>query len=136
MKTVGIFLCLFLSIPFLSAQDENTLVRETVQKYIDGTAEGKPELISEAFHEDLNLYSIKDNNLKVLSGKTYISWYEDRKKRNRVGRIVSVDVTNDIALAEVEIKMPSYNKVYTDYLMLLKIEGTWKIVHKSYTLKE
>ena len=38
----------------------------------------------------------------------------------------------DAAIAKAEILIPNW-RVYTDYFLLLKYEGSWKIVHKSYT---
>ncbi|AXT49685.1 hypothetical protein D1818_02185 [Aquimarina sp. BL5] len=36
-------------------------------------------------------------------------------------------------MAKVEIDVPTRKRLYTDYMMLLKVEGKWKIIHKSYT---
>ncbi|MEO1437341.1 MAG: nuclear transport factor 2 family protein [Bacteroidota bacterium] len=48
--------------------------------------------------------------------------------------MLMVDQENDAATAKVEIKMGE--RLYIDYFLLLKLEGTWTIIHKSYTRKE
>lgn len=140
MKRFRNFLILLL-IPFAFSgysQSENgpteiKQIKSVLMDYIDGTAEGEPERIKNAFHSDLNLYTVDADSLKVTSGRKYISYFENRKKRNRVGSIVSIDYENDAAMAKIEILMPAMKRIYTDYLLLLKVNGKWKIIHKSYT---
>ena len=130
---------LFISFSFaLFAQtDQNPTeikaIKAVLMDYIDGTAEGEPDRIRNAFHSDLNLYTVDADSLKVLSGQKYISYFENRKKRNRIGEIISIDYENDAAMAKIEILMPAMKRIYTDYLLLLKVGGKWKIIHKSYT---
>ena len=54
---------------------------------------------------------------------------------SRIGRIISIDYEKDTAIAKAEILIPNW-RVFTDYFLLLKYEGSWKIVHKSYTWRE
>jgi len=35
-------------------------------------------------------------------------------------------------IAKAEIVIPNW-RIFTDYFLLLKYEGSWKIIHKSYT---
>ena len=118
----------------VSTQNADTRPIETVlMKYIDGTSQGKPELLQEAFYKSLNLYSRNaDGSLKVWDGQDYISRFEPGKPNNRVGRIISIDQEDDIAVAKVEIEIPG-SRIFTDYFLLVKYEGEWKIIHKSYT---
>ncbi len=114
---------------------EIQLITNTLMDYIEGTANGEPDRIKNAFHPDLNLYTVDEGNLKTRSGQRYISIFEDGKKRNRIGRIISIDFENDAAMAKIEVVMPDMKRVYTDYLLLLKLEAGWKIIHKSYTYR-
>ncbi|TBW26572.1 nuclear transport factor 2 family protein [Gramella sp. KN1008] len=118
---------------FSNAQSDLEQITETINHYMEGTSNGEPDRIKEAFHENLNLYSItEDQTLKTWNGKEYISIFKEGQKNNRVGRIISIDFENNAAIAKAEILIPG-KKLYTDYFMLLKIEGEWKIVHKAYT---
>ncbi|WP_430907454.1 nuclear transport factor 2 family protein [Maribacter sp. 2-571] len=116
-----------------NAQSELHAITDTLMDYIEGTANGEPERVKKAFHPELNLYSINKDSLKVWYGKAYIGGISKGKKSNRIGRIVSIDYENDAAMAKIEILMPNAKRIYTDYLMLLKYQGNWKIIHKSYT---
>ncbi|MEM6725325.1 MAG: nuclear transport factor 2 family protein [Bacteroidota bacterium] len=123
--------------PVLSAQakdKEKEAITSTLMHYIEGTSDGFPDRIKKAFHPDLNLYSVNaDGTLKTWNGKDYISRFKPGVKNNRVGKILMIDRENDAATAKVEIKMGE--RLYIDYFLLLKLEGTWTIIHKSYTRK-
>ena len=100
--------------------------------YIEGTANGEPDRVRRAFHEDLNLYSVKNDSLEVWKGKGYIDKIEVGKKNTRQGKIVMVDYEKDAAIAKIEILVPGW-RIFTDYLMLMKVKGNWRIIHKSFT---
>ena len=111
-------------------------IAATLTDYIEGTANGEPERLRRAFHPDFNLYAVDDKNkLLVRSGEKYISGVKQGEKSNRIGRIISIDYEKDAATAKVEIVIPKW-RVFTDYFLLVKYEGSWKIVQKSYTWRE
>ena len=64
--------------------------------------------------------------------KKYIDGVKRGEKTKRIGRIISIDVEHNAAMAKAEIVIPGY-RIFTDYFLLLRYEGSWKIVHKSYT---
>lgn len=116
-------------------QDEKTELTQiglVLNDYIEGTANGEPDRVRHAFHDDLNLYSVKNENLDVWRGKTYVDNIQTGKKNTRQGRIVSIDFEKDVAMAKIEILIPGF-RLFTDYLMLAKLKGSWKIIHKSFT---
>ena len=125
----------------INAQTENSKseieqITETLMNYIDGTANGEPDKLRKAFHPDFNLYTVTtEDSLRVRSGKKYVSNVKVGEKSNRIGRIISIDYEKDAAIAKAEIAIPNW-RIFTDYFLLLKYEGSWKIVHKSYTWRE
>lgn len=133
MKHLFILVVALLSGTISFAQSDKEQITETLLHYIEGTADGSPERIKKAFHKDLNLYSIANDTLSITSGKKYIGYFKEGEKRNRIGKIISIDVVNNAAMAKVEIDFPKGKRLYTDYMMLLKVKGEWKIIHKSYT---
>lgn len=126
---------------FSEAQTENseseiTQITETLMDYIEGTGNGQPERLREAFHPDFKLYTVtEEDSLRIRSGEKYISNVKEGEKTSRVGRIISIDYEKDAAIAKAEILIPGW-RVFTDYFLLLKYEGSWKIVQKSYTWRE
>lgn len=118
------------------SKSEIEQITETLMNYIDGTANGEPDKLRKAFHPDFNLYSVtKEDSLRIWSGKDYVGKIKEGEKANRIGRIISIDFEKDAAIAKAEIKIPNW-RIFTDYFLLLKYEGSWKIVHKSYTWRE
>ena len=127
----------FLFIQFnISAQTSDSAIAqitETIMNYIDGTANGDPEKLRKVFHPDFNLYAVTDkDSLLIRSGEKYISNIKPGEKVNRIGRVISIDVENNAAIAKAEIVIPGW-RIFTDYFLLMKYEGSWKIVQKSYT---
>lgn len=118
------------------SKSEIEQIAETLMDYIEGTANGQPERLRRAFHPDFNLYTVTtEDSLRIRSGEEYISNVKEGEKANRIGRIISIDYEKDAAIAKAEIIIPNW-RIFTDYFLLLKYEGTWKIVHKSYTWRE
>lgn len=132
-KILLIYTLVFFGIPFTHAQTERESITQTLNDYIEGTANGEPDRVKKAFHKDLNLYTVAGDSVKVWNGQNYISGIKEGNKSNRIGSIVSIDIENDAASAKIEILMPDRKRKYTDYLLLLKYQGQWKIIHKSYT---
>lgn len=116
--------------------DELPLITSTLMDYIDGTANGDPDQVRRAFHPDFNLYTVNDaDSLVVRSGAKYIDGIKVGEKNTRQGRIVSIDVEGNAAMAKAEIAIPGW-RIFTDYFLLLKYQGSWKIVQKSYSWRE
>lgn len=119
-----------------SQKTDTQQLTETLMDYMEGVANGEPARLRKAFHPDFKLYTVKqDDSLLIRSGEQYISNIKLGEKIPRQGRILSIDVENNVATAKVEIVMPKF-RVYTDYFLLVKYQGSWKIIQKSYTFKD
>ncbi len=116
--------------------DELPAIRQALYDYMDGTAHSKPQPLARAFRPDFNLYYIKSGAVTVINGQQYLNNFNEGKSYNRIGKILSVDFEGDAALAKLQILMPDRDRIAIDYLLLLKLNGQWKIVHKSFTTKQ
>lgn len=110
-------------------------ISEILLDYIEGTANGEPERLRRAFHNEFNLYTVSKDTLWIRSGQQYISNIKVGESSNRIGKIISIDLEKDAAIAKVEILIPNW-RIFTDYFLILKYHGVWKIVQKSYTWKD
>ena len=135
MKKVILIIFLIFSVSNCNAQSEIEQINSVLYDYIEGTANGEPDRLREAFDEDFNLYFVREDSLQVWSGKKYIDNVKQGQKSNRIGKVLSIDFEGDTAVAKIEILMPARKRIYTDYLMLLKVNKQWKIIHKSFTFK-
>ncbi len=136
MKTTLLITAFFcFTIVSFAQESEKELIQATLHNYIEGSTNGKPQLLKTAFHKDLQLYYVKNDSLKTWSGKEYITSTKEGKPTGEKGEILSIDFTNNAAVAKVEISHPRSKNPYIDYFMLLKLEGKWTIIHKMFTKK-
>jgi len=119
------------------AQTEQFLIQKTLESYIQGTSYNETDKIEKAFHHGANLLLQKqDVPVWRVPVKEYISWFEKGevgKFNGRVGEILNIDVSGDIATAKVEIIIPSKHHRYIDLFLLKKLNGQWKIINKTAT---
>lgn len=120
---------------------EKEEIKKTIQMFFDGFDNFDAELIIKAFYsEKAEMFSIKESSGK-LNKSAVRNWFKMFEKvRNQEDNIwnieksekniVYIDVAGYAASAKVEYKFSSY--IYTDYYNLLKIEGHWYIVNKTF----
>ena len=97
-------------------------IEAVVEKYLIGTSTGQRALVEDT----------------VLSERTMPDTRAGARGTGSVpprgGRIVDVDATDDAALVTVEIEWQ--DRLYTDQLVLVKIDGQWKITNKIMTWED
>jgi hypothetical protein len=135
MRKIIIIILILTGISNVNAQTEIEEINKTLFDYIEGTANGQPDRLKRAFHPDFNLYFISKDTLRIWSGKKYIENVRPGVKSNRIGKVISIDFEGNAASAKIEVNIPGLKRIYTDYLLLLKIHNSWKIIHKSFTFK-
>ena len=107
-------------------------ISRVVQKYLDGTQHGRPALVEEAFLPSLEVQWLGEGDVLMRRpGPEYIARIEEGTEVMRHGRIVSIDATERSAMVKVEIEWNS--RLYTDYMLMLKVEGEWRISNKIAT---
>ncbi len=129
---IALALCISVS---AQAQTEKELITETLINYIEGSTEGQPERLKTAFHPELNLYYVRNDEIRIWKGTDYINDTKEGEPTGETGKIVSIDYENNIAVAKVEIIPQNNSRSFIDYFLLAKAEGKWTIIHKAYTVK-
>jgi hypothetical protein len=119
------------------APSEEAAVRAALEHYLLGHATGDGAHHAMVFHPESKLFWMRDDTLNTRTSAEYIAGAsggpaEDEDQRRR--EITMVDVTGDAAVAKVVLDYPG--RVFTDYMSLLKIDGEWKIVNKTFTVEE
>ena len=135
MKKTSLLLAIILfSIGSALAQDsEKAAVRVPLENYIKGHETGDAEFMKKAFHTEGNLIWIRDGKYTTRSFAEYIAGMSgkpaaDEAKRKR--SIDAIDVVGNAAVARITLDYPTTK--FIDYMTLLKINGEWKIVNKSF----
>jgi len=112
-------------------------ITETVQLYLDGLYEGDADKIAQAFHPTSSLAS-EDNG--VLTQLPRAQWLERVRNRPsgksqglaRMDEILQIDQSSPTT-AFVKLKCQLPPRFFTDYLLLLKVDGRWQVAQKVFT---
>jgi hypothetical protein len=112
-------------------------VEKVLQVYFDGLYEGDTGKLGQAFHPASHLYSVAaDGKAADMPRADWFSMVAGRKSAKANGserrdRIVSIDFSGPgTAFAKVECQIPP--RYFTDYLTLLKTDGRWQVISKSF----
>lgn len=130
------FMLLASAIPAWAQQSEEAQVRVPLENYLKAHATGDPEYARKAFHTEGNMIWIRDGKYSVESFDAFIKRAftgkpaADEEQRKTGRKIESIDVTGNAAVARIVLDYPTVK--FVDYMTLLKINGEWKIVNKSF----
>ncbi len=119
-----------------NADPKTDAVRDTIQLYIDGSSYSQRDTLIQAFHPDATLYLTGQQGFARYSPTEYADFFAHRepgKFNGRIGKILSVEVVKDIALAKASIEIPKRNLLYIDLFLLKKTGDTWQIISKTAT---
>ncbi|MCW0233160.1 MAG: nuclear transport factor 2 family protein [Ferrovibrio sp.] len=109
-----------------------------VQTYLDGLYEGDTAKIRLAFHPASSLFAAIDNKLVNVPREDWCRMIESRPSPKANGqsreydRILSVDITGPNT-AMVKVNCAITPRFFTDYLSLIKLDGRWQVINKTYT---
>jgi hypothetical protein len=116
---------------------EIAAIEQTLQTYFDGLYEGDTAKLGAAFHPAAHLYGVgADGKALDMPRTEWLTMVGGRpsaksKGSERRDRIVSIDFSGPTtAFAKVECQLPP--RYFTDYLSLLKLDGRWVVISKSY----
>lgn len=111
-------------------------VRDALQHYLQGHATGDPEHFRQIFHPEAKLFSVRDGQLAQRTSAEYIAGVSGRPAADEAQRrrsIEHVDVAGDAAIARIVLDYPRAR--YVDYMSLLRVNGEWKIVNKTFHME-
>jgi hypothetical protein len=133
MALTGVSAMALWLLPARAESAEEAGVRATIENYFRGHATGDGEYFKRAFHTDARLFWIRDGKLTTRTSAEYIAGANgkapaDEPERKR--RIESIDITGNAAVAKVTLDYPTVR--FTDYMSMLKIDGEWKIINKTF----
>ena len=118
------------------ATNDIAAIERTIWTYLDGLFEGDTAKLGQAFHEVSHLYSAGAEGVADLPRATWFEMVASRPSPKSQGlprsdRIVSIDLSGpETAFVKLECAVPP--RYFTDYLLLLKTAGDWRIVSKSF----
>jgi hypothetical protein len=120
----------------IAEHSEKESVRVPLLNYIKGHETGNGEFMRKAFYSEGKLIFLRDGKYSTVEFKDFIGRMrgtpakdEGRRKRH----IESIDIFGDAAVGKIVLDYP--NSKIIDYMSLLKIDGEWKIVNKTFSVR-
>ena len=114
--------------------DELSKIHKTLNDYMIGGDEQNGERIASAFHPQAMMKFIRDGQYTEVNAADFFrNGVKPGTKLDRTCEVASVDITGHAAMAKLLLKYA--DKTFTDYMALLKIDGEWKIINKSFYLE-
>lgn len=110
-------------------------IRAVVEAYVEGMTFADETAMRRAFHPDCKIIGHYEGALEWASLDEFIDAIKgvvSQTPPTPTWTIEALDVTGDAA--SVKVIDDFMGMTFTDYLALLKIEGTWLIINKLYYL--
>ena len=112
---------------------EKALARKPLEAYMQAHATGDGDLIRAAFLPTARIDGVRDGKPVSRTLEEFASGFsgkpaEDEAQRRR--RIDAVEIHGNAGMAQVTLDYPKVT--FTDYFVLLKVGGEWKIASKVY----
>lgn len=113
---------------------QDAAVRKPLEAYLQGHATGDAQYMRAAFLPTAHIEGIRDGKFLSWTTDEYIAGFKGQPPTDEARRkrwIDSIDVSGNAAMARVTLDYPS--GTFTDYFVLLKVDGEWKIANKVWT---
>ncbi len=134
MKFKAAFLGLICMSSVVFAQDtEMAAATVPLQNYVRAHETGNADFMRKAFSNDAKITGHMAGKLISWSVEQYAGRFSGKAANDEAQRKRSfeiVDLTLDAAVGKVVLDYPGIK--FVDYMTLLKIDGEWKIVNKSF----
>lgn len=108
-------------------------VRQVINIYFRGHATGIADTMRAAFLPSAHIEGIRNGAFTSWTVERYVGGFRGQPapdEASRVRTIDDVDVSGTAAMVKATLKHGT--TTFTDYFVLLKVDGQWKIANKVY----
>lgn len=120
-----------------SRQQHVAAIEQVLHNYIEGTSYNNRPQIAKAFHPAADLLLDKEGQaFNKVPVADYLSWFKPASQgefNGRIGEILQIDVSGNLATAKVEILLPSQQARFIDVFLLKQVNQQWQIITKAAT---
>ena len=114
-------------------------IKDTINLYIQGLQTGNIDTLRKAFHAKAMMYGTSNNNITVVEIDglyQFVSANFPPPSSDDPYQCFITNISYSGNAASVEmVEESAYGSDYTDYFHLLKIEGKWLILSKTYNAR-
>ena len=128
-------LAILLLAPSIAAQQtEEPAVRAVVAQYFRGHATADPAEMRKAFLPTAHIEGIRDGKFVSWTAEEYSSRFSGKPAADEASRKRTIDSVSVVGTAAmVKATLVHGTTTFTDYFVLLKVDGAWKIANKVYS---
>lgn len=132
--TASILLATALAFAGTNAEREDVAAaRKPIETYLRGHATGDGQIMRTAFLPTAHIEGVREGAFTSWTLEEYVARFPGRPADNesqRKRRIDMIEVSGTAATARVTLENPGLTA--TDFFVLLKVDGEWKIANKVY----
>ena len=108
------------------------LIENTINHYFDGMINHNAKSIEKAFIPSASMkWNDKEKYMEVNAVEALSDYVNSNDPVKTRTNIVAINIVGDAANAQLELEYETF--YFVDFMHLMKIEGEWKIVSKTYT---
>jgi hypothetical protein len=132
-RTLGALGALLLMGSLSAASEDAAGPRVPLNLYLKAHATGDPSHIRKAFLSTARIEGLRDGKLVSMNLEEFCTRFSGQPAADEAQRKRSID-TVDVkdSAASARITLVHGQTIFTDYFVLLKVDGEWKIASKVY----
>jgi hypothetical protein len=115
---------------------EYQAITDTVQHYLNGALSGRGDDMRPAFHEQATIFGYVGPDFFGGPIEMLYQWNDENgPAKDVVSHVTIVEVAGTVAIVRVEADNWTGHR-FTDYFTMLKTDGQWKIMNKTFHLHD
>lgn len=139
LRTILVFLIYVLPLGQAAAENDLDQVKELAQTYINATYEGDADTLTRIFHKSAVMNGYLGEKILLGGAEPFIAQMRGNPSlisggAPYKGTIDYLDVSGDVASATIT-ETGFGDKNFTNYFHLIKEQGEWKIISKTFVGK-
>ena len=116
------------------AQSDDAGVRAAINQYFKGHATGQAEEMRKPFLPTAHIEGIRQGVFTSWTVDQYVANFRGTPAQDEASRKRTIDSVNIAGTAAmVKATLVHGATTFTDYFVMLKVDGTWKIANKVYS---
>lgn len=116
-----------------SADDDDKAIRAVVTVYFRGHATANADTMRAAFHPTAHIEGIRNGQFVSWTVDQYVANFRGQPAADEATRSRVIDVVDKVGTAAmVKATLKHGATTFTDYFVLLKVDGNWRIANKVY----
>ena len=114
-----------------TADPGSAAIAELMQRYFDATYEGDIPALREIFHPENHLAGMRGDEERFSSLEQFLERVERRPNQDAFNfEVLSVDRSGRTGVAKIAYRYHGVD--FVDYMSVLELDGTWRIVAKVF----